>query len=159
MARPRGLGARLLCCVVVSVALAGQPGSTQAARARSEAGDYAQRAYAATNVERRAADLDALAPQKCLDKAAGRQAKAMAATEHMFHQDIRKLLGACGLSMVGENVAFGYLDGTSVVRDGWMKSPGHRANILNPAFTLMGIGARKGHNGRWYVSQVFGDRA
>jgi uncharacterized protein YkwD len=39
-----------------------------------------------------------------------------------------------------------------------MKSPSHRANILNPSFTLMGIGARKGHNGRWYVSQVFGSK-
>ena len=46
-----------------------------------------------------------------------------------------------------------------MVNDGWMHSPGHRANILNPDYTLMGIGARKGHNGRWYVAQVFGHKA
>ena len=46
-----------------------------------------------------------------------------------------------------------------MVNDGWMNSEGHRANILNPSFRLMGIGARKGHNGRWYVAQVFGRKA
>ena len=46
-----------------------------------------------------------------------------------------------------------------MVNDGWMNSEGHRANILNPSFRLMGIGARKGHDGRWYVAQVFGRRA
>ena len=39
-----------------------------------------------------------------------------------------------------------------------MRSSGHRANILNKGFRLMGIGARKGANGRWYVAQVFGTR-
>jgi uncharacterized protein YkwD len=60
---------------------------------------------------------------------------------------------------VGENVAYGYPNGRSVVNDGWMRSPGHRANILNPDFRLMGIGARKGHDGRWYVAQVLGRKA
>ena len=62
----------------------------------------------------------------------------------------------CKLDTAGENVAYGYRTGKSVVNDGWMNSEGHRANILSPSFKLMGIGARKGHDGRWYVSQVFG---
>lgn len=37
-----------------------------------------------------------------------------------------------------------------------MTSGGHRANILSSSFTVMGIAARKGHDGRWYVAQVFG---
>ena len=80
----------------------------------------------------------------------------MAQREEMFHQDIGAVLSECGLSAVGENVAYGYGSGRSVVVDGWMNSEGHRANILNASYTLMGIGARKGHNGRWYVAQVFG---
>ena len=60
---------------------------------------------------------------------------------------------------VGENVAYGSPTGTSVVDDGWMNSEGHRANILNPDYTLEAIGARKGPDGRWYVAQVFGRRA
>ena len=46
-----------------------------------------------------------------------------------------------------------------MVNDGWMTSDGHRANILSSSFTIMGIGARKGHNGKWYVAQVFGRKA
>ena len=80
----------------------------------------------------------------------------MAHREQIFHQDLGVLLRTCGLSTAGENVAYGYPTGRSVVNNGWMHSEGHRANILNPAFKLMGIAARKGHDGSWYVSQVFG---
>jgi uncharacterized protein YkwD len=152
----------MFCAGVVALALLGQPGPAQAAHHRGAgraAAGYAQSAYAATNDQRAQSGLDALEPLRCLDRAADRQAKAMARIEKMFHQDIGKLLSACGLDLVGENVAYGFPDGESVVRDGWMKSPPHRANILNPSFELMGLGARKGHDGRWYVSQVFGRAA
>lgn len=39
----------------------------------------------------------------------------------------------------GENIAMGYRTPRAVV-DGWMNSPGHRANILNGAFTEIGVG-------------------
>jgi len=39
---------------------------------------------------------------------------------------------------VGENIAQGYYTSESVVA-GWMNSPGHRANILKPEFTEIGI--------------------
>ena len=39
----------------------------------------------------------------------------------------------------GENIAKGYATPQSVV-DGWMNSPGHRANILNSSFTHIGVG-------------------
>ncbi len=39
----------------------------------------------------------------------------------------------------GENIAMGYRTAQSVV-DGWMNSPGHRANILNKSFTKIGVG-------------------
>lgn len=39
----------------------------------------------------------------------------------------------------GENIAMGYRTPQSVV-DGWMNSPGHRANILNASFTEIGVG-------------------
>ena len=43
--------------------------------------------------------------------------------------------------------------------DGWMKSEDHRANILERRYRRMAIVARKGDDGRWYVSQVFGRAA
>lgn len=39
----------------------------------------------------------------------------------------------------GENIAYGYRTPKAVV-DGWMNSPGHRANILNAGFTQIGVG-------------------
>jgi len=38
----------------------------------------------------------------------------------------------------GENIAFGYSSAAEVVA-AWMNSPGHRANILSPFFTEIGV--------------------
>lgn len=51
----------------------------------------------------------------------------------------------------GENIAQGYVSPESVV-NGWMNSLGHRANILNPDFTHIGIGYVD--DGR-YWTQIF----
>ena len=52
------------------------------------------------------------------------------------------LPGPNSLYSVGENIAFGTLqDATpAAVVAAWMRSPGHRANILNSAFREVGIG-------------------
>ena len=39
----------------------------------------------------------------------------------------------------GENIAAGYTTARAVV-DGWLKSPGHCANIMNPNFKEVGVG-------------------
>lgn len=39
----------------------------------------------------------------------------------------------------GENIAAGYTDAASVVR-GWIESPGHCKNLMNPSFTHLGLG-------------------
>ena len=53
----------------------------------------------------------------------------------------------------GENIAKGYPSAQSVV-NGWMNSPGHRANILNPSFNTIGVGAYKSGN-TIYWTQMF----
>ena len=55
----------------------------------------------------------------------------------------------------GENVAYGYSSGQAVV-NGWMNSSGHRGNILNSGYRLLGVGAVQSSDGRWYAAQVFG---
>jgi len=52
----------------------------------------------------------------------------------------------------GENIAKGYPTEEAVVQ-GWIKSPGHCKNIMNPNFKEMGV-ARRGS----YWTQVFGTR-
>ena len=160
MPRPRRpLAHRLGAAVVVATCLTAAVGASAPAEARSSAGTYARQARAATNAERASVGLTDLGRQHCVKRAAVTQAKAMAGANQMFHQDIVPLLVACGLSVVGENVAFGYATGRSVVVDGWMHSAEHKANILNPLYTVVGIAARRGSDGRWYVSQVLGRQA
>lgn len=52
-------------------------------------------------------------------------------------------------STYAENVAAGQADCPSVI-NAWMGSESHRANILNPAITSIGIGAVTGSNGVIY---------
>jgi uncharacterized protein YkwD len=55
----------------------------------------------------------------------------------------------------GENIAFGYPTAQAVMQ-AWMKSPGHRANILNCALQTMGVGVAYGGASGPYWTQVFG---
>jgi uncharacterized protein YkwD len=54
-----------------------------------------------------------------------------------------------------ENIAWGYRSAAEVV-NGWMKSPGHRANILNCASKSVGVGVAFNAGGSAYYTQVFG---
>ena len=56
---------------------------------------------------------------------------------------------------IGENIACGQRSAAEVVQ-GWMDSPGHRANILKPAFTHIGVGFAGGGSAGTYWTQLFG---
>ncbi|MEU1184715.1 CAP domain-containing protein [Streptomyces sp. NPDC005820] len=56
---------------------------------------------------------------------------------------------------IGENIACGQRSAAEVV-EGWMNSPGHRANILKPAFTHIGVGYAGGGPSGTYWTQLFG---
>ena len=56
---------------------------------------------------------------------------------------------------VGENIAAGYADPTSVVA-GWMDSDGHCSNILNGDATEIGVGYYAGGSWGTYWTQDFG---
>jgi uncharacterized protein YkwD len=62
---------------------------------------------------------------------------------------------------IGENLALGYRSGGAVV-DGWMHSPGHRANILQRSFDEVGIAVADGSPRRGYrgplVVALYGSR-
>ena len=128
------------------------------ATARTPATDYEADIAAWTNVQRDNRDLPTLRRQPCVQRYAERQARKMAAREELFHQDLQRVLRDCNLQQAGENVAYGFDTGKSVVVDGWMKSEGHRANILHKPYRLLGTGARLGDDGLWYAVQVFGKR-
>jgi uncharacterized YkwD family protein/spore coat assembly protein SafA len=57
-------------------------------------------------------------------------------------------------SAAGENIAMGQPTPQSVMT-AWMNSPGHRSNILSPAYTQIGVGAAKDSRGVLYWTQQF----
>ena len=64
-----------------------------------------------------------------------------------------QMIRAFGLTYrtAGENIAYGQRTPRSVV-NAWMNSSGHRANILNPSYTQIGVGyVANGH----YWTQMF----
>jgi len=61
----------------------------------------------------------------------------------------------------GENLAIHFTDSSAVV-DAWMKSPTHRANIVNNTYTEIGVGTAKGIYDGYstvFVVQLFGTPA
>lgn len=56
---------------------------------------------------------------------------------------------------IGENIAYNYPDAQTAMT-GWMNSPPHRKNILNPTFQQVGITAVPNSRGELYWSVDFG---
>jgi uncharacterized YkwD family protein len=57
-------------------------------------------------------------------------------------------------SAAGENIAKGQRSAEEVM-SAWMNSPGHRSNIMSPAYTELGVGMAKDKNGSLYWTQLF----
>jgi len=67
---------------------------------------------------------------------------------------------AAGYQITGtwaENIARGYRTPAAVM-DGWLNSPGHRANIVNCSLRAIGVGAVRSAAGSVYWTQDFGSR-
>jgi uncharacterized protein YkwD len=147
---------RALLVLLLGLFLVG--GLAPAASAQLAKAEYGDGAFSATNARRVDHDLDKLRHAPCLEKLATRHARRMANQERIWHQDLTKVLAACDMTFVGENVASGFSSGTAVVNDGWMLSKLHRENILEERFRRGEVVARKGENGVWYACQLFGRR-
>lgn len=83
-------------------------------------------------------------------------ARHLAKVERLYHQDLSKVFRTCpGLTMVGENIAYGYATPQAVM-NAWMHSRGHRRNILNRKFRKIGLGLARTTDGTPYWVQDFG---
>lgn len=99
-----------------------------------------------TNQVRQQNGCGPLRLNSALVEAAGRHASDMVRRHYMDHtnpegQDPGDRMRAAGYDggSWGENIAAGYPTAQKVVA-AWMKSDGHRANILNCKFNLLGVG-------------------
>lgn len=120
---------------------------------------YARQVVELVNKEREKAGLNALTIDTKLEEAALIRAKEI---EKSFSHtrpngsNFSTVLTENGISFrgAGENIAWGQST-PEIVMNGWMNSPGHRANILNAKFTKIGVGYYVGANGRKYWTQIF----
>ncbi|MBD9723921.1 CAP domain-containing protein [Streptomyces caniscabiei] len=115
-----------------------------------------------TNTERARAGLPPLSPDPRLTDAAQAHSADMVARAFYAHTSPdggepwhRAAAVGSTLRSIGENIACGQRSAAEVVL-GWMNSPGHRANILKPGFTRIGIGFVGGGAAGTYWTQLFG---
>ena len=80
----------------------------------------------------------------------------MAGSGQFGHQDLATVHSSCPrFGWAGENIAYGY-PGVKSVMTAWLHSEGHRANLLRPQFSHVGIGIKRDASGRKYFVQDFG---
>ncbi len=94
------------------------------------------------NEQRTADGLPKLAASEKLDRSAQGWTDSMVESDEFSHGSaFMNRISATGFNWttVGENIATGYETPSSVVR-AWMRSPGHCANILDPAYREVGTG-------------------
>ncbi|MEV4012550.1 CAP domain-containing protein [Nonomuraea angiospora] len=114
-----------------------------------------------TNAERVKGGCDPLKHDARLRRAAFGHSADMAKNDYFDHdsQDGRDMVDrirATGFtgSTLAENIAMGQRSAAEVVK-GWMNSDGHRQNIMNCSYTLIGVGAAKDAQGQIYWTQDF----
>ena len=119
------------------------------------------------NAERRRHDLRALRRHAALDQAARDHAADMRDRDFFAHESpggsdpherIRRS-GYRAARLTGENLAKGEREAgvAQSIVDGWMHSPGHRANILRRGFEEIGVAIVEDGDLRIYVT-TFGAR-
>jgi uncharacterized protein YkwD len=107
----------------------------------------------------RASRCGPLAVDDRLATAAQRHSDDMAAHDYFSHTSLNgdtladraEAAGFTG-GMLGENIAAGQRTPEDVMA-AWMDSAGHRANILNCDYTVIGVGLNEDG---WYWTQMFG---
>ncbi|HEY2854963.1 MAG TPA: CAP domain-containing protein [Gemmatimonadaceae bacterium] len=116
------------------------------------------------NLERAQHDLPPLRVNERLIEDAKLQANQIVATGVLEHfilgapyptPSIRAEVAGYAWNALGENLAFGYTDAPSAVA-AWMRSPGHRANILANGYSETGVVLAPDRQGQLIFVQTFG---
>jgi uncharacterized protein YkwD len=121
----------------------------------------AEQLVSAHNYQRKQHDISPLVLDTLLARAAQDHAEECARRGVLSHEGrdgsspaARARRAGYRSGYVGENIAMGYPSVNSVVT-GWMKSAGHRQNILNTHYGDVGFGYAEGSDGPYWVA-LFG---
>jgi uncharacterized protein YkwD len=169
-------GAGTIALISLSLPACGMyvlPASPEVAPAREIAAldeGLARDVVAAANRARARARAPALAVDPALAAAArdfaaelARRGELTHTSERPGHRTItdRVARADAGMYRVAENLAKipGRFDVAEETVQRWLASRGHRTNLLNGAYSLVGTGVAAGAGRTWYVVQVYGGRA
>jgi uncharacterized protein YkwD len=114
-----------------------------------------------TNIKRKKRGLKLLKINSQLVCLARKQSASMARNNQLSHTVNGKTLAhrieksRYAYRNIGENVARSKGSPPHVIKM-WMKSQGHRVNVLNPHFSEIGIGIVRAKNGDKYFTQIYG---
>lgn len=113
------------------------------------------------NVERSKKGLQALTADWEISRVARYKSQDMINKKYFSHTSPTfgspfKMLESFGIrfSSAGENIAYGQQTPLAVMNS-WMNSAGHKANILSPSYTHIGVGLAKSSSGVCYWTQMF----
>ncbi len=119
-----------------------------------------------TNIQRKAYGLPLLKENAKLDASAREKARDMFEKQYFAHYsplgtDVEDLITSVEYDFIaiGENLALGNFQNDKSLVQGWMDSPGHRANILNAGYQEIGVAVAKGifeGKSTWIAVQHFG---
>jgi uncharacterized protein YkwD len=171
LVRPRSLhrislGLALLVGVTSFVGL-GQPTAALAWDSGAYSSSSERELIALTNRSRASAGLRSLKVDRTLTSVARWRSHDMIERDYFSHDipgygDVFKKLDSKGYcyQLAGENIGWNtYPDGdaTAAIHEMFMDSSGHRRNILNRRWEVIGVGAYKGSDGKKMWTVLFAD--
>ena len=134
------------------------PSSDRAATVKPRSDKWEAKVLKLTNARRKAHGVKPLRAGRCPDHFAESWTKHMAKIQMrppLDHQSLDPFFRRCdGITTAGENIASGYETPRALV-SAWMRSPGHRKNILNRQFHRIGVSGWRATNGTTYATQDF----
>ena len=153
---------RLGLVIAASAALAATPAIGSSQPAEGATVSVQNQVIQLVNVQRTKVGCRALVLDARLSRAAQAHSIDMAKRRYFSHTSLDgrtfaqriRAQGYTG-SLIGENIAAGYPTPKAVM-DAWMKSPGHKANILNCRYRAIGVGSAVGGPYRYYWTPDFG---
>lgn len=118
-----------------------------------------KKVFSTLNSDRFRAGKKSITRSTKLDAVARAYAKKMATTKDFKHNPNLRYEAPAGWQALGENIAWNDAKSDSTgmaLYYQWMKSDGHRNNILSTSWTHVGVGIYIDKNGRHWGVQVFG---
>ncbi|WP_158068917.1 CAP domain-containing protein [Cellulosimicrobium sp. CUA-896] len=116
-------------------------GASRTGTVPSDPGEYAAEVRDATNALRADHAIPPLADDACAASAARTRARALVGADELAHAALDAVIATCAPpeGSAAENLSRAAAPPADVV-DAWSRSPGHRANLLDPALTGLGVG-------------------